>query len=251
MLTKACAVIDSRTRLKAGTTKNIFSFIEQMSNKTISILKNIGVIAFLVIFPHFVPLRFYAYAIICFLAVWLLLRSEGKTFRSIGLDKSRLTAKAIFVGLASALLWVIFMQVVYIPVIKYLFIVPDYMEYNFIRGDLSKLFMTIIAAWLIGGFYEEVIFRGYIQNILNERIFGGFAAYRSIFATSILFGLYHWQQDIFGVVAAFLGGLFWGLLYRRFGNNLWVSILSHALFDTITLVLIYTDSFGKLFPIHQ
>lgn len=68
--------------------------------------------------------------------------------------------------------------------------------------------MIITDAWLVGGFYEEVVFRGYIQNVLEKRFFKGSAVLWSIIVTSVLFGLYHWQQDIFGVIAAILGGLF-------------------------------------------
>ncbi|MGB4775472.1 MAG: CPBP family intramembrane glutamic endopeptidase, partial [Daejeonella sp.] len=189
----------------------------------------------------------YSYAVVCFLVIWFLLRREGKTFRSIGLVKNGFSVKAVLIGLVSALLWVGFMQFIYIPVIKNLFVVPDYTEYDFIKGNISKLLMIITAAWLVGGFYEEVVFRGYIQNVLEKRFFKGSAVLWSIIVTSVLFGLYHWQQDIFGVIAAILGGLFWGILYKKFDNNLWIPILSHAIFDTITLVLIYTDRFGNLY----
>lgn len=63
--------------------------------------------------------------------------------------------------------------------------------------------------------------------------------------TSLLFGLYHYQQDIFGVIAAFAGGLYWSFIYYRSGKNLWASVFSHAFYDTITLTLIYLGLFGK------
>ncbi|MGE8430551.1 MAG: type II CAAX prenyl endopeptidase Rce1 family protein [Sphingobacterium sp.] len=44
-----------------------------------------------------------------------------------------------------------------------------------------------------------------------------------------------------------LGGLYWSILYKKFGN-LWIPIFSHALFDMITLILIYKGEFG-VFPI--
>ncbi|WP_159451726.1 type II CAAX endopeptidase family protein [Pedobacter africanus] len=215
-----------------------------MKNKALCVLRDVVTIAFLILFPHFVPLPFYSYAVICLLAIWFLLRKDGKTFGAIGLSKNGLTGKAVFIGVLSALVWVGFMQLIYIPVIKHLFTVPDYTEYNFIRGNASKLMMIIIAAWLIGGFYEEIVFRGYIQSLLRKR-FTRHGLLWSIIVTSILFGLYHWQQDIFGVIAAGLGGLYWGLLYKKYADNLWVPILSHAIFDTVTLILIYTHRFGN------
>ena len=217
-----------------------------MKRKAFSIIQDIGFILFLVVFPHAVPLPFYSYAVICFLAIFLVLRRKGRTLRDLGLDKKNLSSRVILLGILSALAWVIFMQIIYIPVIKHLFNVPDYTEYNFIRSSIARLIMTIFAAWIIGGFYEEVVFRGYIQNLLEKRLFKGMGVLLPIVITSILFGLYHLQQDIFAVIAACLGGLYWSILYKKWNNNLWVSIISHALFDMITLILIYTGKFGKL-----
>lgn len=215
-----------------------------MKRKTFSIIGDIGFIVFLVVFPHAVPLPFYSYAVICFLAILLVLRREGRTLRDLGLNKENLTEGVILLGILSALAWVAFMQIVYIPGIKYLFNVPDYTEYNFIKSSITRLLMTIVAAWIVGGFYEEVVFRGYIQNLLEKRLFKGMGRLLPIVITSILFGLYHLQQDLFAVIAACLGGLYWGILYKKLNNNLWISIISHAVFDMITLILIYSGRFG-------
>lgn len=217
-----------------------------MQHKTLLIWMDVGIIAFLILFPHYIPLPFYSYAVICLLLIWFLLRKEGKTFGNLGLTKNGLTAKAILTGIVSALIWVGFMQFIYIPTIKYLFVVPHYTEYNFIRGSISTLLMIIAAAWFIAGFYEEIVFRGYIQSLLDKRLTQKKRIW-SVVITSLLFGLYHWQQDIFGVTAGVLGGLFWGILYKKFSNNLWIPVFSHAIFDTVTLLLIYTGRFGNLY----
>jgi len=172
-------------------------------------------------------LPFYSYAIVCLLLILFVLRRESKTFRDIGLAKNGLTIKAVLIGTVSVLIWVVFMQFIYIPTIKHLFVVPEYIEYNFIRGNISKLIMIITAAWFIGGFYEEIVFRGYIQSVLDKRFSKSSFTLWGVIITSILFGLYHWQQEVFGIIAAALGGLFWGSLYKKFGNNLWIPILSH------------------------
>jgi len=218
-----------------------------LQNKTIRILKDLGIIAFLVLFPHFFPLPFYTYTVVCFLLVWMLLRKEGKTFKNIGLTKGGITVKAVVIAIVSAVAWVVLMQLIYIPIIKHLFSVPDYTEYNFITKSVPTLLITIAAAWLIGGFYEEVLFRGYMPYLLEKRLFKSSGLLPSVMATGLLFGLYHWQQGAFGIIAAALGGIFWGILYKKTGNNLWIPIFSHALFDTITLALIYSGTFGNLY----
>lgn len=214
-----------------------------MERMTVSAIENIGFIIFLVVFPHFVPLPFYSYAIVCLTAIYLMLRRDKKTFRDIGLLKEKLTFKAFFLGAVTAIVWVAFMQLVYIPTIKYFFQVPEYSEYNYIKSSLARLVITIAAALIIGGFYEEVVFRGYIQNVLENRIFKRYRPIVSVLIASVLFGLYHLQQDIFAVVAAAMGGLYWSILYKKSGN-LWAAIFSHALFDTITLILIYKNALG-------
>jgi membrane protease YdiL (CAAX protease family) len=198
------------------------------------------IIAFLVLFPHFVPLPFYSYAIVCLAVIIFYLRKENKTLRNLGLKRNGITAHVVVVGVVSALLWVAFNKWVYHPFITHFFVVPSYTEYDFIRNKLSNLVITIIAAWVIGGFYEEIVFRGFIQTKMQELII----SYKNSFwiaglFTSLLFGLYHWQQGIFGIVPAFLGGLLWTFLLWRYKGNLWYPVISHAVYDTIALTMIY------------
>jgi len=206
---------------------------------------NILAIIFVVAFPHFVPLPFYSYAIICLGVVILILRKDHKTLRDIGLKQKCISIKTIFVGTVSALVWVAFMRWIYLPVIQYFFIVPEYTEYNFIQNHLSNFIITTIAAWFIGGFYEEIIFRGFIQKTIENWFNNKHSFLYAGLITSIVFGLYHWQQGYLGIISATFGGLFWTYIFKRFGRNLWVTIFSHAIFDTITLTLIYLGLFGK------
>jgi membrane protease YdiL (CAAX protease family) len=198
------------------------------------------IIAFFVLFPHFIPLPFYSYAIVCLAVIIFYLRKENKTLRNLGLKRNGITAHVVVVGVVSALLWVAFNKWVYHPFITHFFVVPSYTEYDFIRNKLSNLVITIIAAWVIGGFYEEIVFRGFIQTKMQELII----SYKNSFwiaglFTSLLFGLYHWQQGIFGIVPAFLGGLLWTFLLWRYKGNLWYPVISHAVYDTIALTMIY------------
>ena len=206
------------------------------------ILIDSGMILFLILFPHFVPLPFYSYSIICFIAVVIYLKRKRKNLRDIGLQKKGVNLKTILIGILSALIWVGFMRWVFVPAITNLFTVPDYKEYDFIRNNISNLIITLIAAWIVGGFYEEIVFRGFINSTF-EKYFNSF--WVSACITSVLFGIYHWQQGIFGICAAILGGLYWSFIYGYFGKNLWNAILSHAIFDTVTLILIYLGLFSR------
>ncbi|MEH6307264.1 CPBP family intramembrane glutamic endopeptidase [Olivibacter sp. CPCC 100613] len=208
-----------------------------MNNQNVNqVIFDLGIIAFVVLFPHYFPLPFYSYSIVCFIAIIYYLRKSRKGLRSIGLVKNGITIKSVIIAILSALIWTAFMRWIYVPLISVLFTVPDYTEYDFIRKHISRLMITLVAAWIVGGFYEEIVFRGFINSLL-EKYTNSF--WLSACITGLLFGLYHCQQGLFGIIAATFGGLYWSFIYRYFGRNLWNSILSHAFFDTIALTLIY------------
>lgn len=207
------------------------------------------VIAILLLFPHFVPLPFYSYAVICLALIFILLRQRKEGFRTLGLKSPpRPVWHVLLVGIVSALAWAAFMRWVYAPFIFHLFpgYVKPYTEYNFIRNHISTLVITLIAAWLIGGLYEELVFRGFIQKSLQEATTKSkHSFWISGILTSLLFGAYHWQQGIFGIIASGMGGIYWTWLFRRYRQNLWYPIVSHAFYYTVTLLLIYFDLFGR------
>lgn len=206
---------------------------------------NVLAILFVIVFPHFVPLPFYSYAIVCFGAVLWILRKNNQTLRDLGLKQKGISIKTILVGIVSAFVWVAFMRWVYLPVIRYFFTVPEYTEYNHIQHHFLNFVFITIAAWIVGGFYEEIIFRGFIQKTIENWFNNKQSFLYAGLITSLLFGLYHWQQGFLGIMAATLGGLFWTYLLKLSGRNLWYTIFSHAIFDTITLTLIYLGLFGK------
>jgi membrane protease YdiL (CAAX protease family) len=198
------------------------------------------IIVFLVLFPHFVPLPFYSYAVVCLAVIIFYLRDQKKTLRDLGLKRNGLTTHTLIVGILSALLWIAFNKWVYHPFITHFFVVEPYTEYDFIRNKLSNLIITLIAAWIIAGFYEEIVFRGFIQTTIREWLVKSrHSFWLAGFLTSILFGLYHWQQGIFGIVPSFLAALLWTFLLWRYKGNLWYPIISHAIYDTIALTMIY------------
>ncbi|HEY1869804.1 MAG TPA: type II CAAX endopeptidase family protein [Chitinophagaceae bacterium] len=207
---------------------------------------NVFIIAFLILFPHYVPLPFYSYAVVCLALIIFYFKKQNKSLRDIGLKRNGLTVHSFGIGLLSALVWAAFAHWLYLPFIQHFFSANDSGDYDFIKDHLSYLIMTIVAAWLIGGFYEEIIFRGFIQTIIQQWFRKNkYSFWAAGVATSALFGLYHWQQGIYGVIFATLSGFLWTYLLKRYNGNLWYSIISHAIYDTIALTLIYFGVFGK------
>lgn len=206
------------------------------------------VILLVLLFPHYVPLPFYSYAVICLIVVLWYLKYRGQSLKDIGLKKNGLNLFTCGVGVVAGICWLAFMQWGYVPFIQHFFplSVKSYTEYDFIKNNLGMLVMVIVAAWVIGGFYEEIVFRGFLQTTFMRWMGNGADSFWwSALLTSGLFGLYHFQQGVFGMVPAILGSLFWSVLLWRSGGNLWYVIIGHATYDTLALVMIYLGMFGK------
>jgi membrane protease YdiL (CAAX protease family) len=92
-------------------------------------------------------------------------------------------------------------------------------------------YVAIAAASTAVGFGEEVFFRGYLIS-LWERLSGSKA--QSVIVTSLLFGIVHVYQGVYGVASATGIGLVYGLMFVRL-RRLWPLAFAHALTDFISL----------------
>lgn len=94
--------------------------------------------------------------------------------------------------------------------------------------------VTGLLLALVIGPAEEIYWRGYLQDRLARR-FGGLDGW--IVAGVAYGGVHLWPMNFMLVLAAFVAGLFWGLLYWR-RRSLWPGIISHALWDLTIFVLL-------------
>jgi len=200
------------------------------------------VIAFVILFPHFAHLPYLSYTIVCFLVILIYIRTHKKKLIDFGLKRKGLSGHAVIVGIVSAIIWMIFIKLIYFPFINHFFknYIQAYTEYDFVKNNILTLLVVILAAWIGGGFYEEFVFRGFMQKVMQK----WFAKYRyrfwiAGFIVSVLFGLYHWQQGIFGVIPATMGGLYWTCILKRYDGVLWYPMISHAAYDTLALTMLY------------
>jgi membrane protease YdiL (CAAX protease family) len=108
-------------------------------------------------------------------------------------------------------------------------------------GNLSVYLFWLAVAWIIGGFTEEMLFRGVLFERLEKLMGGaGFAVSLAIILQAILFGQQHYYyQGVPGWVANGLIAAVSGFLYVKFDRDLWPFILSHGLSNTIGLTLLY------------
>lgn len=208
--------------------------------------KEIGItllaIAFVVLFPHsgLIPVPF-GYAIPVLLLVWLFLKLYRENFATIGFSFKSFEIKALFTGMITAILLFAFLNRVFFPLLEKLVAIPpaDLGDIAGIRGNTGFYIFLLVMGWLIGGFYEEIVFHGFIFTRLEKLIPGKYAVTIGFLLCNLVFALYHIQLGIAGVITAFIAGCVYQGSMLYFKRNMWYAIFCHAVYDTIALTYIY------------
>jgi membrane protease YdiL (CAAX protease family) len=119
---------------------------------------------------------------------------------------------------------------------------PDTGErFGNLPGNLPATLWWIALGWLIGGFAEEMIFRGFVLNrleaILPRRAWGSAVA---VLLQALLFGAAHaYNRGLFGLLVLGTVGAVLGAFYLVFRRNLWPTILAHGMGNTLGFVVRY------------
>ena len=220
-----------------------------LKNKLSNALKiflSVLTIAFCFFIPHYANLTIFVYPIVILFVVWLFLKYVFReTFADIFFSFKRFKIKAIWVGVIAAILLSLFFRFAWDPFINS--ILPsgkiDLSDFANIRNSPVNYVIILIIALLVGGFYEEIIFHGFIFIRLEKTFKGKWATSAAFILTTIIFGLYHFQQGIKGILLTAIAGAVYHALILKFNRNLWYGVFVHAFFDFIGLTLIYL---GKL-----
>jgi len=96
----------------------------------------------------------------------------------------------------------------------------------------SVLQLAVIS--LAAGLGEELLFRGLAQAGLAKLLGGEWGPWIALVGASVLFGVCHWLNTTYAILAM-LAGLYFGLLLMVSGS-LWTPIVAHAAYDFIALV---------------
>lgn len=198
-------------------------------------------ICVIVLLPHTELIPNFGYIIPIFLFVWLLLKYTNETFSDIGFSFKQFKLKSILIGSLIAVFTLGFMQLVFFPTIEHMvtFEESDVGLYDFIRDNKGKYYFMIVMGWLVGGLYEEIVFHGFIFSRLEKIIQGKYSTMISFALTAVLFGAYHYQLGVDGLINALLVGAVYQALFLYFGRNLWYSMVCHGTYNTMVIALIY------------
>jgi membrane protease YdiL (CAAX protease family) len=121
--------------------------------------------------------------------------------------------------------------------------VPDFSAFQSIENNTGRYLKYLIYIWMSAAFGEELFFRGFLNSRFSE-LFSGLRGKALIVAisSSVLFAAPHLYQGAAGLAMTFLFGLVFFFIYRKYGYNLWVTILLHGFIDTFFITLAYTGN---------
>ncbi|MGN2254150.1 CPBP family intramembrane glutamic endopeptidase [Frateuria sp. GZRe12] len=116
---------------------------------------------------------------------------------------------------------------------------PDFSDFAFVRTHVSGYLIALAMAWMIGGFYEELEFRGFLHVVLMRHLPAGRAQPGlALLLTVLAFAAYHAQLGAFGVANALVFALFAAAVRSWRPANLWYVISFHACADMSAFTLI-------------
>lgn len=168
-----------------------------------------------------------------------MLRRQGLGFADIGFRWSELRMRPLLLGGALGLAYAAANYLAIGPVLAHLLGErPDLSDFDVVRTSLGGYLFALVLAWTIGGVYEELVFRGFLQGMLERHLpaWSGRPAV-AMAITALLFGAYHAQLGAFGVANALVFALFVAAVRQRWPANLWYAIGFHACADSAAFTL--------------
>jgi len=117
---------------------------------------------------------------------------------------------------------------------------PTLGAFGAIQESRGKLIAGILAAWILGGFLEELIVRGIVLRSLEAMLTASMArpvaTAIAVLAAAAGAGLMHAYQGPRAMVIITQLSILFGILFVVSGYNLWAVILCHGLYDTIAFI---------------
>jgi membrane protease YdiL (CAAX protease family) len=105
-------------------------------------------------------------------------------------------------------------------------------------GNLSMFLQWLLIGWVVGGFAEEVIFRGFLLSRF-EALLGNirFATMLAVLFQATVFGVIHfYNRGMVGATSIFMVAVVMGVFYLYFKRSLLPLILAHGLVDSLSFL---------------
>ncbi|MDX1629389.1 MAG: type II CAAX endopeptidase family protein [Fulvivirga sp.] len=169
------------------------------------------------------------------------------TFWATGWDKSyfglgKVEWKAsVLPALGYTLIIIIFNDIILEPLTEKLLDKEVNLEaFEGLRGNLPNLLIMLLGMWVIAAFGEEFFYRGYVMKRLADLLDNNEQSWVvALILSSLIFGIVHIYQGISGIITTGCIGIILGIALFRNRQNLLIPILTHGLYDTYGLTMIY------------
>jgi membrane protease YdiL (CAAX protease family) len=215
-------------------------------SKPVRTLLDVLMIAFFFLVPHFGLMPIYVYPVVLLFICWIYLKLFGESFTNIGFRFSDISFKSLLVGCLLGATYFFFNYLFLGPLLQKLLHLPpaDVKDFEYVKNNFTGYLLILFIAWILGVPYEEIIFRGFMFTRIKQMLGGEKSFLAAGFIASAIFGFYHLQQGVGGVVHAFIFGAVVTVLYKIFKGNLWYLIFFHAMYDTIAITAIRLGYFS-------
>lgn len=118
----------------------------------------------------------------------------------------------------------------------------DISQFETLHGNLPNLIIILAVMWIMAAFGEEFFFRAYVMNRLGHLLGNNhFSWILAAVISAFSFGLAHAYQGYNGMIITGIVGLVLALAFYNNRNNLFVGILTHGIYDTYGIILIYFE----------
>lgn len=180
---------------------------------------------------------FYIILVLCIILAARYKRKEKWTdygFKAVGL-------KMVLLAAVAGLGYAVFTNYIQEPLVaKLTGETADLSGFNSVQGNLGAFIGLLALGWIVGGLFEEFLFRGYLLNRISQVVKKPDAGkWTGIMLTSISFAIAHSYQGVGGMINTFIFSVVLGLMFYLFKRNTWYVILVHGFFDTYGIVWIY------------
>lgn len=186
---------------------------------------------------------------IAVISIFILFKWRKTSIRSLGLFKPDSWKQTILTVIVAVLVMQ-FIALFLKPYLLELLGIPNVAPaiYEEIEGNNKQLIIYLLVSWTTAGFGEEVLFRTFfmgqfIMFIHNFR----YKWMTSLFISSIIFGLAHYNKGIDAIIITGIGGLILGMTYLMTNRNIWAAYFTHAITNTISFLIIYSGFYKEFY----